>query len=85
MKNQKYKELFQLLDAICEGETDAIAVMATITCELNAAFERFNWVGFYLKKTLKFHPVTPRYSYIQITVDFGFVCPELVEVAALAT
>jgi len=47
MKTQKYKELFQLLDALCEGETDAIAVMATITCELNVAFDKFNWVGFY--------------------------------------
>lgn len=33
--------------SLVEGETDAIAKMATISCELFQAFERFHWVGFY--------------------------------------
>lgn len=33
--------------ALVEGETDAIAKMATVSCELFHAFERFHWVGFY--------------------------------------
>ena len=33
--------------ALVEGETDSVAKMATIACELFHAFERFHWVGFY--------------------------------------
>lgn len=33
--------------AICEGELDMIAQMATISCELFHGDERFDWVGFY--------------------------------------
>lgn len=46
-KDQQYDRLFETLDALCAGETDAVALMATIACELSHAFERFNWVGFY--------------------------------------
>lgn len=31
----------------CEGESDAIACMATIACELYQGVEGFDWVGFY--------------------------------------
>jgi len=44
---QQYDRLFERLDSLCEGETDRMALMATIACELYHAFERFNWVGFY--------------------------------------
>jgi len=33
--------------AICEGERDVIANMATISCELFHGDARFDWVGFY--------------------------------------
>ncbi|HIP24256.1 MAG TPA: GAF domain-containing protein [Rhodobacteraceae bacterium] len=33
--------------AICEGEGDVIANMATIACELFHGDPRFDWVGFY--------------------------------------
>ena len=46
-KQQHYDELFRRLDALCAGETDEIAVMATIACELYQAFDVFHWVGFY--------------------------------------
>jgi len=46
-KQQQYERLFLTLDSLCEGETDHVALMATIVCELYQAFERFNWVGFY--------------------------------------
>ncbi|NNU81635.1 GAF domain-containing protein [Halovulum dunhuangense] len=35
------------IHALCEGEDDAIAKMATIACELYHAYDRFDWVGFY--------------------------------------
>ena len=44
---QGYDRLFERLDSLCEGETDLVAVMATIVCELYHAFEWFDWVGFY--------------------------------------
>jgi len=46
-KQERYERLFVTLDALCEGETDHVALMATVACELYHAFERFNWVGFY--------------------------------------
>lgn len=33
--------------ALAEGETDAIALMATTACELFHSDDRFDWVGFY--------------------------------------
>ncbi|MSU90492.1 GAF domain-containing protein [Rhodobacteraceae bacterium 2CG4] len=33
--------------ALAEGETDAVALMATTACELFHSDDRFDWVGFY--------------------------------------
>ena len=41
------KQALKNITAICEGETDAIANMATIACELFHDDPRFDWVGFY--------------------------------------
>ena len=46
-RQDEYDALFERLDALCRGETDRIALMATIACELYRSFERFDWVGFY--------------------------------------
>jgi len=46
-RQDQYDRLFETLDLLCEGETDRIALMATIACELHRTFEQFNWVGFY--------------------------------------
>ena len=46
-KRSNYEEVFKRLDALCKGETDHIALMATICCELFHSFEYFDWVGFY--------------------------------------
>ena len=42
-----YSEVTKSISAICEGETDAITKMVTISCELFHAMEGFDWVGFY--------------------------------------
>jgi len=47
MKNANYKELAQVCTALTEGETDQIALMATLACEVFHADDRFDWVGFY--------------------------------------
>lgn len=33
--------------ALTEGETDAVALMATVACELHHSDDRFGWTGFY--------------------------------------
>ena len=42
-----YEELGKTLRALTEGETDAVALMATVVCELHHADGRFDWTGFY--------------------------------------
>lgn len=42
-----YDTLSKTLAALTEGETDAIALMATIACEVHHSDDRFDWTGFY--------------------------------------
>ena len=42
-----YKELAQVCAALTEGEDDEISLMATLSCEVFHADDRFDWVGFY--------------------------------------
>lgn len=42
-----YDEVAGRIRAVCDGEDDAVALMATVACELLHAFEGFDWVGFY--------------------------------------
>jgi len=42
-----YKALAARIYALTEGETDAVALMATLACEVHHADDRFNWTGFY--------------------------------------
>lgn len=42
-----YHAVAQRIHAVAEGETDRIALMATITCELYQEMDGFDWVGFY--------------------------------------
>ena len=42
-----YSEVSQRLTAVAAGETDVIALMATVVCEVHHADDRFDWTGFY--------------------------------------
>ncbi|PIE10718.1 MAG: diguanylate cyclase [Rhodobacterales bacterium] len=42
-----YDTLTKTIAALTEGETDAVALMATLACELHHADDRFDWTGFY--------------------------------------
>ncbi len=42
-----YAALAARIAALTEGETDAVALMATLACELHHADDRFDWTGFY--------------------------------------
>ncbi|MBO9447716.1 GAF domain-containing protein [Ruegeria sp. R14_0] len=42
-----YDTLAKTIAALTEGETDDVALMATIACEVHHADDRFDWTGFY--------------------------------------
>ncbi|MEH6471748.1 MAG: GAF domain-containing protein [Halopseudomonas sp.] len=73
-RQQHYDQLFQRLDALCQGETDTIALMATISCELKLAFTHFDWVGFYRhigNQTLKIGPYQGGHGCLSIPFERG--------------
>ncbi|WP_299139131.1 GAF domain-containing protein [uncultured Tateyamaria sp.] len=42
-----YDTLAATLDSLTAGETDEIALMATVVCEVHHSDQRFDWTGFY--------------------------------------
>lgn len=42
-----YPLLAKTIAALTEGETDSVALMATVACEVHHADDRFDWTGFY--------------------------------------
>lgn len=42
-----YGEIAKTIYALTEDETDSVALMATVACELHHADSRFDWTGFY--------------------------------------
>ncbi|MBO6575766.1 MAG: GAF domain-containing protein [Rhodothermales bacterium] len=46
-KADTYREVRRTIDALLEGETDWVAAMATVACELHHAFDHYDWTGFY--------------------------------------
>jgi len=42
-----YAEISKTIAALTEGESDPVALMATVVCELHHADDRFDWTGFY--------------------------------------
>ena len=42
-----YKALAARIAALTEGESDAVALMATLACEVHHADGSFDWTGFY--------------------------------------
>ena len=46
-KQRSYGVVRQRVKDLIADETDLIAVMATVACELHHAFDYFDWTGFY--------------------------------------
>ncbi len=42
-----YGALAARIGALTEGERDAVALMATLACEIHHSDDRFDWTGFY--------------------------------------
>lgn len=47
MTRVDYADLGARIASLTEGETDEIALMATLVCEIHHADDRFDWTGFY--------------------------------------
>lgn len=43
----KYGAFSATIDSLCHGETDTVALMATVACELHQAHPLSDWTGFY--------------------------------------
>jgi GAF domain-containing protein len=71
-----YTELGQRIRAVAEGETDEVALMATLACEIHHSDERFDWTGFYrvvAPELLKIGPYQGGHGCLTIPFDKG-VC-----------
>jgi len=71
-----YPTLAATIDSLTHGETDQIALMATIACEVYHADARFDWVGFYrvtAPETLKIGPYQGGHGCLVIAFSRG-VC-----------
>lgn len=42
-----YDTLAKTIAALTHGETDCVALMATVACEVHHSDDRFDWTGFY--------------------------------------
>lgn len=71
-----YSELTRRIQALTDGETDEVALMATIACEVHHADDRFDWTGFYrvvAPGLLKIGPYQGGHGCLQIPFERG-VC-----------
>jgi GAF domain-containing protein len=71
-----YETLAKTIVSLTEGETDEVALMATVTCEVHHADDRFDWTGFYRvtePNLLKIGPYQGGHGCLQIPFNRG-VC-----------
>lgn len=71
-----YETLAKTIAALTEGETDEVALMATMACEVHHSDERFDWTGFYrvvAPELLKIGPYQGGHGCLQIPFSRG-VC-----------
>ncbi|SLN68493.1 Free methionine-R-sulfoxide reductase [Pseudoruegeria aquimaris] len=71
-----YEALGKVLDSLTEGETDTVALMATVACEVHHSDDRFTWTGFYRNvggDTLKIGPYQGGHGCLVIPFSRG-VC-----------
>ena len=72
----EYPTLAKTIAALTEGETDTIALMATVACEIHHSDDRFDWTGFYrvtAPETLKIGPYQGGHGCLVIPFSRG-VC-----------
>lgn len=75
-KREIYRQTRARIRALIAGETDEIAVLATVAAELRHSFPHFDWVGFYRvvqPGLLKIGPYQGGHGCLTIPIDRG-VC-----------
>jgi GAF domain-containing protein len=75
-KQQLYDLARARIGDLIAGETDLIAIMATVVCELSHGFDYFDWTGFYrvvAPGLLKIGPYQGTHGCLTISFDRG-VC-----------
>lgn len=73
---ERYREILAVIRSILDDETDWVAAMATVACELSHAFAWFHWTGFYRMTApdlLVIGPYQGGHGCLRITFDRG-VC-----------
>ncbi|OED46005.1 GAF domain-containing protein [Leisingera sp. S232] len=71
-----YETLAKTIAALTEGESDEVALMATVVCEVHHSDSRFDWTGFYrvvAPELLKIGPYQGGHGCLQIPFSRG-VC-----------
>ena len=71
-----YEALSDRIAALTAGETDVVALMATVVCEVHHAASRFDWTGFYRvvePELMKIGPYQGGHGCLVIPFDRG-VC-----------
>ncbi len=71
-----YPALLARIASLTEGETNDVALMATVACEVHHSDERFDWTGFYrvtAPRMLKIGPYQGGHGCLQIPFSKG-VC-----------
>ncbi|MEJ6399245.1 GAF domain-containing protein [Yoonia sp. 208BN28-4] len=74
--NIDYTTIAKSIASLTENETDTVALMATVACELHHADDRFDWTGFYrvtAPEMLKIGPYQGGHGCLQIPFARG-VC-----------
>jgi len=75
-KAGQYQQAISAIESLIHGETDEIALMATLVCTLHQQFEYFHWTGFYrviAPKLLKVGPYQGGHGCLTIPFERG-VC-----------
>ena len=71
-----YDTLAKTITSLTEGETEQVALMATVACEVHHSDQRFDWTGFYrvtAPEMLKIGPYQGGHGCLQIPFSKG-VC-----------
>jgi len=75
-KNEAYEAAVKRCEGLLQGETDVIAAMSTVVCELHHGLSHFDWTGFYrvvAPGVLKVGPYQGGHGCLTISFDRG-VC-----------
>ena len=75
-KTDAYTDVRRRIDALLDAQTDWVAAMATVACELHRSFDYYDWTGFYRAVTedrLLVGPYQGPHGCLHIDVDRG-VC-----------